>query len=339
MGPTINLENNATLPLADIQPFAAKSQRPGSIVGNIGVSQDLTAYGIRGTVGMGLLTASGLGVNYNQEIASNGTFAEMVVLQTAAAAGLELTDRLSIGVQGLVGSATMDGIFAAVSSSTPAYNIRGALGFSYDLRETATIGGYWHTQQKFTFNDFARIGGPGNPFQDFNVSLPNKYGIGFADESLMCGRLLVAVDLMYFDWSDTDFFGAIWEDQLAVQTGLQYTTRRNHKLRAGYVYADNTSREIVAPSFGPIMPQAGVDYVQALFPNINQHRISGGIGLADVLPGVDVDLFVGGAFRGTQQFGLSSGSVESYWVGFGTTWRFGRGGCQHVCATNHCSQP
>jgi long-chain fatty acid transport protein len=175
--PTINLENNANLPLADIQPFAAKSQRPGSIVGNIGVSQDLTAYGIRGTVGMGLLTASGLGVNYNQEIASNGTFAEMVVLQTAVAAGLELTDRLSFGVQGLVGSATMDGIFAAVSSSTPAYDIRG------------------------------------------------------------------------------------------------------------------------------------------------------------------VDLFVGGAFRATQQFGLSSGSVESYWVGFGTTWRFGRGGCQHVCATNHCSQP
>lgn len=337
--PTINLDNSATLPLADIQPFAAKSQRPGSIVGNIGVTQDLTAYGLRATVGMGLLTASGLGVNYNQEIASNGTFAEMAVLQTAVGAGVELTERLSFGFEGVVGSASMDGIFAAISSSTPAYNLRAALGFGYDLRDTTTIGGYWHTEQKFTFDNFVRIGGRGNPFQNFDVSLPNKYGLGIADESLMNGRLLVAVDLMYFSWSDTDFFGAIWEDQFAVQTGLQYTTQRRHKLRAGYVYADNTSRDIVAPSFGPISPQAGVDYVQALFPNINQHRISGGIGLTNVLPGVDVDLFAGGAFAASQQFGMSTSSAESYWVGFGTSWRFGRGGCEHVCAHNQCPQP
>jgi long-chain fatty acid transport protein len=170
-------------------------------------------------------------------------------------------------------------------------------------------------------------------FQDFRVSLPNKYGLGIADESLMDGKLLVAVDLMYFDWSNSDFFGALWDDQFAVQTGLQYTTEKGCKFRAGYVYAENTSRNIVAPSFGPITPQAGVDYIQALFPNINQHRISGGIGLKDLLPGVDVDLFAGGMFRTSQQFGTSTGSAEGYWVGFGTTWRFGRGGC-HVRAPN-----
>jgi long-chain fatty acid transport protein len=281
---------------------------------------------------MGLLTASGLGVNYNQAIASNGTFAEMAVLQTTMGVGAQLTDRLSIGFQGTVGSATMDGIFAAISSSTPAYNLRAALGFTYDLMDSTTIGGYWHTEQVFTFDDFVRV--PPSPvFQDFRVSLPNKYGLGIADESLMDGKLLVAVDLMYFDWSNSDFFGALWDDQFAVQTGLQYTTEKGCKFRAGYVYAENTSRNIVAPSFGPITPQAGVDYIQALFPNINQHRISGGIGLKDLLPGVDVDLFAGGMFRTSQQFGTSTGSAEGYWVGFGTTWRFGRGGC-HVRAPN-----
>jgi long-chain fatty acid transport protein len=330
--PTINLDNNATLPAAGITPFDAKSQRPGSIVGNIGVTQDFTALGIPATAGIGLLTASGLGVNYNQDLNSNGTAADMAVLQTTAAAGVELTDRLSVGFQGTVGSASMDGIFASISSSTPAYNLRAALGFTYELRDATTIGGYWHTDQLFTFDDFVRIGGPGNPFQDFRVSLPDKYGIGIADESLMCGKLLVAVDLMYFTWSDTDFFGAFWDDQFALQAGLQYTTDKGYKLRAGYAYAENTSKNIVAPSFGPIMPQAGVDYVQALFPNINQHRISGGIGLTDVLPGVDLDLFAGGMFRESQNYGLSTASVESYWVGFGTTWRFGRGGCKHVTA-------
>ncbi len=143
--PTINLDNNATLgpPGNQIQPFEAKSQRPGSIVGNIGITQDFTALGIPATAGLGLLTASGLGVNYNQDIASNGTAADMQVLQTTAAAGVELTDRLSVGFQGSVGAAAMDGIFAAISSSTPAYNLRAALGFTYELgrqRRSAVIG-------------------------------------------------------------------------------------------------------------------------------------------------------------------------------------------------------
>ena len=56
-------------------------------MGNIGVTQDFTALGLPGTVGLALLTASGLGVNYNQAIASNGTFAEMAVLQTTVARG------------------------------------------------------------------------------------------------------------------------------------------------------------------------------------------------------------------------------------------------------------
>ncbi len=178
--PTINLDNNATIPLlppGNIQPFEAKSQRPGSIVGNIGITQDFTALGIPATVGLGLLTASGLGVNYNQDIASNGTAADMQVLQTAAAAGVELTDRLSIGFEGTVGSASMDGIFASISSSTPAYNLRAALGFTYELQDTTTIGGYWHTEQKFTFVDFVRSVAPINHSGTSRYRCPINLGL------------------------------------------------------------------------------------------------------------------------------------------------------------------
>jgi long-chain fatty acid transport protein len=330
--PTINLDNRESIPAASIEPFKGKSSRPGSIVGNIGVTQDFTALGLPVTVGVGLLTASGLGVDYRYIPESSGTTAEMAVLQTAVGAGVALTDRLSVGFQGSVGSAAMDGIFSGISASTPAYNLRAALGFAYELRKETTIGGYWHTDQQFTFDDFVRLNLPNATFQDFTISLPNKYGLGIADESLMGGKLLVALDLMYFSWSDTDFFGAIWDDQFALQAGLQYTTERGWKLRSGYAYADNASRDVVAPSFGPITPQASVDYIQALFPNINEHRISGGIGLTDILPGVDLDLFAGGMFNATQDYTFSSVSAESYWVGFGTTWRFGRGGCKHVKA-------
>ena len=41
----------------------------------------------------------------------------------------------------------------------------------------------------------------------------------------------------------------------------------------------------------------------------------------------NIDVFAGGMFDDLKNYGNSSVSVESYWVGFGSTWRFGRGGC------------
>ena len=59
---------------------------------------------------------------------------------------------------------------------------------------------------------------------------------------------------------------------------------------------------------------------------MNQHRISAGVGLTDVLPGLDFDAFAGGMFEASQSFGpLTNISIESYWLGIGFTWRFGRG--------------
>jgi long-chain fatty acid transport protein len=77
-----------------------------------------------------------------------------------------------------------------------------------------------------------------------------------------------------------------------------------------------------------------VDYIQALFPNINKHRVTGGVGLTDLLPGVDMDLFAGGMFNESHDFGLTSAAAASYWVGFGATWRFGRGACGGPCIPN-----
>jgi long-chain fatty acid transport protein len=69
----------------------------------------------------------------------------------------------------------------------------------------------------------------------------------------------------------------------------------------------------------------GLRYVQAQFAAISEHRITGGIGVQDVLPGVNFDLYAGGMFENTDQFASSITSIESYWIGFGITWRFRRG--------------
>ena len=330
--PTINMENDATVAPANISPFTSRSRRPGSIVGNIGVTQDFTSKGLPITAGLGLLTASGLGVNYRDVIASNGTTAELTALATAAEVGARLTDRLSVGAGMVVCTTSLDGVFSGVSGATPDYALRGMLGVNYDVNDATTVGAYWHTKQKHTFKNFIRIGGFPNPFLPVDLAFPNVYGIGIANNRLCDGRLLLALDFGYLEWSDADFFGAFWDDQFTVQAGVQYTTLRGCKLRMGYTYAEDVSRDVIAPEIGGIVPQAPVDYISALFPNINEHRISGGLGM-EILPGVEVDLFAGGMFEDSRAFTDTAVSVVSYWVGFGTTWRFGRGACgsDRVC--------
>jgi long-chain fatty acid transport protein len=210
------------------------------------------------------------------------------------------------------------------------------LGANYDVSEATSIGAFWTTEERHTFEDFYRSPFPPNaPFQDLKLALPSIVGVGIANESLMDGRLLVAVDLLHFDWSEADLYGALWEDQFAVQTGLQYSMSRRIRLRLGYTWAENATRDVVLENIGGVInPTPAANYIQSLLPNINPHRISGGIGIQDLLPGVDAELFAGGMFNETEQFGLTSASVESYWVGFGMTWRFRRGATGGVSAPN-----
>ena len=108
----------------------------------------------------------------------------------------------------------------------------------------------------------------------------------------MNGRLLVAVDVLYKNWDDTAFFGTLYHHHWAFQFGTQYSPNRRLRLRAGYVYAENITEPNPGPSLGGVTPpgvQNAIQYVQAQIPAINQHRITGGVGIKDVLPGVDFE--------------------------------------------------
>jgi long-chain fatty acid transport protein len=71
---------------------------------------------------------------------------------------------------------------------------------------------------------------------------------------------------------------------------------------------------------------AAVQYTEGLLAITSQHRLTGGIGVIDLLPGLDADLMFGGMFKDTEQVGPSTQtSISSWWTSFGLTWRFGRG--------------
>lgn len=326
--PTYKINQPVPLPLLGIMPYDAKSNLQGSAVPNIGVTQDLEALGLPVTFGMGLVGNAGAGVDFRGIPQSNGTSADYLALDIIMAAGASVTDRLSLGASLILGSSFLDGPFVGNSAMVPDYALRGSVGAAYEITEATTFGVYWQSKKSFTFDDAISIAG--GPFQDIKFDHPRNLGFGIANSSLLDGRLLLASDVLFKQYSDADFFKAIYNDQWVVQVGSQLSPTARTRLRLGYAFAENAMRDIPGTSVGGIVPPS-VQYVQAQFAAINEHRLTGGIGFRDLLPGWDFDLFAGGMFDTSDRFSTTTASVASYWLGAGLTWRFGRGAYCESC--------
>ena len=328
--PTYNL-SVAEPGLPFVGAFAAKSDAQGIAAPNIGVTQDFNAWGLPVTMGLGLMAGSGAGVDFRQVPASNGTYASLVALDIIAGAGVDVTERLSFGASIILSNATMGGPFVGNSGSSIDYALRGSVGIGFQLTPDTNLGAYWKSKAAYTFESLVTFPNlaPGVYF-DVSADRPQSVGLGIANKSLRDGRLLLAMDAVFQQYSGAAMFGDLFNDQWAVQLGAQYALNQRVRLRLGYAWNENPMRDSVGDRLGGVVPPEGVaqvQYIEALFAAIPQNRITGGVSVRDVLPGVDLDLFAGGMFEQSQTFGITTATVESYWVGTGITWRFGRGAC------------
>jgi long-chain fatty acid transport protein len=326
---TYDVDQPVALPLLGITPFGGKSSLQGTGLGNIGITQELSALGLPVTYGLGFVGNAGAGVDFRPIAAANGTASDYVALDIVNAASVSVTDQFSVGASLVLGTSFMDGPFVGISSMTPDYALRGSIGAAYQLDPCTTLGAYWQTKKSFTFHDAVSIAG--GPFQDVHLDHPDNFGLGIANNAMLDGRLLLAVDVLFKQYSQADFFRAIYDDQWVFQIGAQYSPNCRVRLRLGYAYAENIMRDLPSLTAGGIVPPS-IEYVQAQFAAINQHRVTAGVGVRDVLPGIDLDLFAGGMFEESDTFGTTTASVASYWLGAGLTWRFGRGACDDVDA-------
>jgi long-chain fatty acid transport protein len=197
---------------------------------------------------------------------------------------------------------------------------------------------YYQTHQHFDFHDAVQFAvGPA-----FNVplDLPANVGIGLANNSLMDGKLLLAMDVLYKQWSQSDLFRQIYNDQWAYQFGAQYALTPRTRLRIGYAYNQNPMKGASVTSIAGIPLPDGIPggrYVQSQFAAITQNRLTFGAGVRDVLlPGMDFDVFAGFAYAASDRLGTTIVSInDNYWVGFGLTWRFGAG--RSGCTSSDCA--
>lgn len=323
---TYNVTQLDPLPLVGVSPYSAKSGTPGAAVPAVGVTQDFSALGLPVTAGVGVIGSAGAGVDFRDVPASNGTSAQYLALDMIAGAGVDLTDDLALGASFVLGNSYLDGPFVDLGGMTPAYAVRGSFGANYSLLEQTSLGVYYQTKKSFTFEDAAVF--PGGAVSDIEFDHPANVGLGIADSSFLEGRLLLAADVLYKIHSDADFLREIYTDQWVFQLGAQYAVTPRMRFRMGYAYNENPMRDPGAVTIGGVTLPDGVPalrYIQGQFASICQHRVTGGVGMRDVLPGLDLDVFAGGMFEEDDQFASTIASVESYWAGLGMTWRFGRG--------------
>lgn len=335
--PTIQFRQDSPLPVANVSPYEATSAAPGTAVGNIGLTQNFDDWGKPITFGLGLISTAGGGVDFRSVPQSNGTSSQILILHFVGGMAIQVTDRLSIGATAALGQGFFDAPYAGVGAMAAAYGVRGSVGAGYELDPDTTLGFYYQTAEQFVFEDAVRLALPGNTLSaafDVNLGLPANLGFGVANSSLMDGNLLLAADITYKLWDSAALFKDIYQNQWVFQTGAQYSAGKC-RYRLGYAYAENPIVAIDSLSIGSLPIQdlvAGASYLQAQLAVINQHRLSGGIGFVDVLPGVNFDLFAGCMFHASQQLTETNVSASSYFLGAGLTWRFGA--CSGVPTTS-----
>ncbi|TXT34839.1 MAG: long-chain fatty acid transport protein, partial [Planctomycetota bacterium] len=295
-----HVNQSAPLPTLGVTTFDATSDTLGALLGNIGLTKELEVLGLPATLGLGLMSNAGAGVDFRDVAASNGTSAQYLALDMVAAAGVELTEQLSLGASFALGTSFLDGPFVDVGGMTLAYGVRFSAGANYQVTPNTSLGAYWQSKKNFDFKNAALVAG-GTPV-DIAFDHPMNFGVGLANSSLFDGRLLLAVDAIYKLHSQADTLKALYKDQWAVQIGGQFATTERMRLRLGYAWNENPMKNAQPVSIGGVTLPDGVPavrYVQGQFAAITQHRITTGVGLRDVLPGIDFDLFAGYAFKAT----------------------------------------
>ena len=323
--PTFDVTHNGTVTGV---PYSGKSSAQGCLLPTIGVIQDLSGLGIPGSIGAGLTTLSGVSEQLTNQPGSLGTHTEYLILGFTIGAGVDLTDRLAFGASLTVGDGYAGGGFVNNSVVTHDYGLRGSFGLDFELSCNTTLAGYYQTTMPYRYDNLLYLSPPG-VFMDVDIDQPDNIGIGIANNALMGGDLLLAADVIYKSWDNCNYWRDLYEDQWVFSMGAQLT-RGRWKYRAGYAFSDNPiDRNPGATINGVALGQPIVEYYQATQAGvISQHRITGGIGIEDVLPGVTVDLFAGAMLPESDQFGThTSVSLKVWYLGGGITWKFGQKCC------------
>ena len=187
------------------------------------------------------------------------------------------------------------------------------------------MGAYYQTKQAFTFDNAVLLANE-TIRRDVDLDLPQNLGFGIANRTLMDGRLLVGVEVLYKLWNEADLFAALYDNQWVIQVGGQYTAAG---IGCGLIpWAENpldSTPDVNAGASSWIrcprcLTRKGCWRSPA---RTASRRVSG----SSMSCPASTWIFTPVACSATRSRSATSRRrpSSSYWVGAGLTWRFGRG--------------
>jgi long-chain fatty acid transport protein len=227
------------------------------------------------TYGLGLFSLGGGGVNFpsspgNPILSPTGPLGKVILgnvdsnlmlIQLTPSISYRVSDQLAVGFGPIIDLtlATFDPgyfgrpeftpsgniTFPSAVSSQPYWGGGFRVGATYTPFDTLTIGfGYTSPQwlQTWRFNSSDPLGNPKT--LNLNATLPEIFSLGFGWRP--SDSLLLALDLRYFDYADTQLFGTPvrsgglgWDSVFSAAVGVNYQVTDQLAVRAGYQYNTN----------------------------------------------------------------------------------------------------
>lgn len=277
----------------------------------------------------GIHTITGLGSDF-RDANPLGQIVELIVFGAQIGVGYEVTERLSVGVSGTLGIGFFELGLISNTGLKAGFGARGGVGINYDAGP-ALVSVNYNSPMKLKFDKVTETS-PG-VFSDFDVEQPQEVILGLATSPNLYKALLLEVNLIWKNWGDAEAYEDIWDDQVIVQLGGQYSMANKLKLRAGYSYALDLQKNTVGSSVGDIssLAFAGntvpfspplVQFVQAtLTQPYWQQQVSAGVGY-ELTDTIQLDMFMNYAFDGDRTIGGTLVEVNEFTGGAGLTWRF-----------------
>lgn len=296
------------------------------LVPNVALVQPISGDTV---LGAGLSVVAGVGSDFRGVAGSLDPLAEILVFGANAGIAHRISDQLSIGAMATIGMGLGQAGLNSNTASTSNFGIRGTLGVAYEAGPT-TVGAYYRSPLAIEYDNMVQYAA--NGFHSPTFEQPQEVGLGIANESLMNGKLLLAFDLVWKDWSSADAYQDLYEDQNVFAVGAQYSTGP-YRFRAGYSHADSPIKSNVGSSVGSIdslliggvtvpMNPVLTRYVQATNAEVIwEDQISVGFGM-DLTPHVTLDGHAGYTLGRDEQIGATKVDAGSWQAGLAFTWRF-----------------
>lgn len=295
---------------------------------------------------IGITAISGLGGDFRDDPAPGGfgafegPISDLKVFAGAFSGAYQVNDSVSMGGSVIVGIGIFQGGLFGQTASVNGYGVAGQLGMTFSPKAVPiSFGLSYRTELNLAFDSVFQTSATN--LRGLSLEQPWQIAAGIATTDSFSKNTILALEYRYKAYDDAEFYQDIWQDQHSINLGAQHTIPfpifGKLKLRVGYRYASDVAKDfsdlgtsiaglnsVYSPTLNAAVPVSPVilNFFQVTAANgYWSQALSVGVG-AEVLPGVEANVYGAASFDGDQTVGLFRAQEHFFHGGFGLIWKF-----------------